>query len=234
MDFFIKIIKRTTIHVLMVDFKGGMRGPVKETGLEYLPAGDILRGEEDSENVYWNSFLPIFFDRLNYLSRKKMFECVKEYGLTSAHAYYLIALNLRDGMTLAEMSRFLDMDMSNTHRAYSKLLEKGLVCTDRKTEKSKKFYVFLTLDGKKLADRIMHDSQQYMDHFLNGIPKKDLDVVKSTLIKMLSNADPDFMDYIDHPLMNPFYTYLGISWPQFDPNITKSVSSVNSRSAEKK
>ena len=35
------------------------------------------------EDVYWNSFLPAFFDRMSFQMRKNMTEVVSPYGLTS-------------------------------------------------------------------------------------------------------------------------------------------------------
>ncbi len=51
----------------------------------------MFRMTEDYE-IYWNSYLPIFFDRMSFEMREHMTESVSEYGLTSAHAVYLIAL----------------------------------------------------------------------------------------------------------------------------------------------
>lgn len=99
------------------------------------------------EDVYWNSFLPAFFDRMSFQMRKNMTEVVSPYGLTSAHAVYLIALKLQDGQTLVSLSRFLDLDTANTNRVIKVLREKGFVYDDRKTENSKKYFIYLTEAG---------------------------------------------------------------------------------------
>ena len=112
----------------------GHEKPIKEDGIEYMPSGAILRGAEDTKNAYWDSFLPIFFDRLSLITRRVMADCVREYGLTGVHATYLVAINLREGLTLVELSSFLDIDAANTNRVVKVLKEKGLVLYDIKFE----------------------------------------------------------------------------------------------------
>ena len=199
----------------------GMEDKVREDGITYRPAAAILRGVDDDENAYWNSFLPIFIDRINIITRRVMSDCVKEYGLTGIYANYLIALRLKGGLTLVELSRFLDIDAANTNRVIKVLKEKELVYDDRKTPKSKKFSVYLTEDGSKLADKIMSKTQECMNGFFKGIPKFSVDNMRYTLIKMLYNSDPGFEDYVDSEYINPFFTYLGLAWDEEDPDALK-------------
>ena len=156
----------------------GHEKPIKEDGIEYMPSGAILRGAEDTKNAYWDSFLPIFFDRLSLITRRVMADCVREYGLTGVHATYLVAINLREGLTLVELSSFLDIDAANTNRVVKVLKEKGLAYDDRPTPKSKKFSIFLTDEGKQLADKIMAETQECMNGFFKGIPKFSIDNMK--------------------------------------------------------
>ena len=116
---------------------------------------------ESREDVYWNSFLPAFFDRMSVLMRKNMTAMVSDYGLTSAHAIYLIALKLQDGQTLVSLSRFLDLDTANTNRVIKVLREKGFIYDDRKTENSKKYSIYLTESGQNLATRNLWIPIQY-------------------------------------------------------------------------
>lgn len=199
----------------------GHEKPIKEDGIEYMPSGAILRGAEDTKNAYWDSFLPIFFDRLSLITRRVMADCVREYGLTGVHATYLVAINLREGLTLVELSSFLDIDAANTNRVVKVLKEKGLAYDDRPTPKSKKFSIFLTDEGKQLADKIMAETQECMNGFFKGIPKFSIDNMKYTLIKMLYNVDPGFEEYVDSKWVNPFFTYLSLGWDEEDPNALK-------------
>ena len=176
--------------------------------IEYLPAGVIIRGQEDEDNAYWNSFLPIFFDRVNHLMKKAMFDDVSEFGLTSAHASYLIALDLQNGQTIMELTHFLDMDKANTVRVINVLREKGLVYDDRKTPSGKKYSIFLTDEGKRIADRVMKKVQDRVNHYFDDFSVDEIASLRGMLVRILEKVDPDFMDYVDSPYVHPFYVYL--------------------------
>jgi len=160
------------------------------------------------EDTYWNSFLPVFFDRMGTIMRKNMTKIVSEHGLSSAHSIYLVALNLQDGQTMVQLSRFLDLDPANTNRVIKTLKEKGFVFDDRKTETSKKYSVFLTDAGRELAKKIMVNLTDFNNSYFEGIPREDVVRMRNTLIKVLQNMDPDLDKYIRCELNDPYYTYL--------------------------
>lgn len=193
---------------------------IEENGIKYLPAEYILRGKSDNDNLYWDSFLPIFFERITYLMRKAMVDSVEQFGLNNTHAYCLIALDIRGPMTLSQLRTFLDIDISNINRATKVLESKGFIFDDRVSETSKKFKVYLTDSGKELADNIMVKTQDRVNGYFKGVSKEDVDLVRSILIKILSNVDEGLKDYVDSEYTNPFYTYLGTN-PYLDSEIPK-------------
>lgn len=159
-------------------------------------------------DAYWNSFLPIFFDRITAVMRKRTTEEMAPYGLTSAHATYLMGLTLRDGQTLVSLSRFLDMDTSNTNRVVKVLREKGLIYDDRETVSSKKYSIFLTNAGRKLGEHLLEFTNQIYKDLMTGVTKEEILTTRNTLIKMLNNTDPYLDKYMQSKYENPFYTYL--------------------------
>ena len=173
-------------------------------------------------DVYWNSFLPIYFDRISSIIKKSMNDAVSDHGLTNAHAIYLVALHLQDGQTLMELSRFLDLDPANTNRAVKALREKNLIYDDRESEKAKKFHVFLTDEGRELSEKIMQHTTEVLNEPFKDIPYEDMLVVRKVLIKALNEIDPDLNTYMTGSLewTNPFYSYLGFI-PPLDDKRTK-------------
>lgn len=182
---------------------------IQENGIEYYSARDIIDGIEDSRNAYWNSFLPIFFDRMNTMMRRTMAKVLENTGLSSSHAYYMIALNLEGPQTLVQLSKFLDMDLSTSNRIYKTLKEKGMIADDRISPSSKKFCIFLTPKGKEIADRVMIETQNTVNGYFEGVDQNHISIVRSVLVKVLERSDPDFNKYVDSTYTNPFYTYLG-------------------------
>jgi len=160
------------------------------------------------EDTYWNSFLPVFFDRMSTIMRKNMTKIVNEHGLTSAHSIYLVALNLQDGQTMIQLSRFLDLDPANTNRVIKTLKEKGFVFDDRKTETSKKYSVYLTESGRELAKRIMTCITELNNSYFEGIPREDIVRMRNTLIRVLQNMDSDLDKYLTYEFNDPYYTHL--------------------------
>ena len=176
--------------------------------------GTVERSE--GEDVYWNSFLPAFFDRMSLLMRKNMTSIVKPYGLTAAHAVYLIALNLQDGQTLVSLSRFLDLDTANTNRVIKVLREKGFVYDDRKTENAKKYSIFLSETGRELSDKIMYEVDRLNNSYFENISREEVLQMRNTLIKVLNNMDVDIDGYMGSKYENPYYTHLHIRPPDDD------------------
>ena len=164
-------------------------------------------------NPYWNSFLPVFFDRFTKILRKDVNEEIAETGLTSAHTIYLIALNLRNGQTQAELSTFLDYDVANTSRVVKTLMEKGYVYTDRKTLKSRGFKIYLTEMGKSLAEHVMKFEEERMVEYFSTVDSEDLLHLRDTLISILRNMDPELDEYMSSPYDNPYYTLLHTNPP---------------------
>lgn len=165
----------------------------------------------DKEDIYWNSFLPAFFDRMSFQMRKNMNEMLVEYGLTSAHAIYLIALKLQDGQTLISLSTFLDLDAANTNRVIKVLRDKGYVYDDRETPKSRKYSIFLTESGRDLASMIMEKTTELNNSYFVGISREDILHLRNTLIRILRNMNLDIDEYMGSKYEDPFYTHLQIT-----------------------
>ncbi len=161
--------------------------------------------------MYWNSFLPAFFDRMSFQMRKNMNEMLVDYDLTSAHAVYLIALKLQDGQTLISLSKFLDLDAANTNRVIKVLRDKGFVYDDRETPKSRKYSIFLTESGRELASMIMENTTELNNSYFVGIPREDVLHMRNTLIRILRNMNLDIDDYMGSKYEDPFYTHLQIT-----------------------
>jgi len=161
-----------------------------------------------NSDVYWNSYLPIFMDRMSMSMREHMTQSVSEYGLTSAHAVYLIALELQGCMSQKELSTFLDMDPANTNRVVKVLRDKGMIYDDRVNQDSRNYKIYLTAIGKKLALKAMDDTMNWMGEIMMDLPIEDVMNMRNTLIHILKNMGVDVEGYMGSTYTNPFYTYL--------------------------
>lgn len=182
-------------------------------------------------DTYWNSFLPAFFDRMSLQMRKNMTSIVEPYGLTHAHAIYLIALKLQDGQTMVGLSHFLDLDTANTNRVIKVLRQKGLVYDDRKSESNKKYRIFLTDEGKELAEKVMNGVRELNESYFADVPRENILIMRNTLIQVLTNMNLNIDEYMHSKYDDPFYTLLHIV-PQTDDAYEAIPSRVSARKAK--
>ena len=184
-------------------------------------------------DTYWNSFLPAFFDRMSLQMRKNMTSIVEPYGLTHAHAIYLIALKLQDGQTMVGLSHFLDLDTANTNRVIKVLRQKGLVYDDRKSESNKKYRIFLTDEGKELAERVMNGVRALNESYFADVPRENLLIMRNTLIQVLRNMNLNIDEYMHSKYDDPFYTLLHIV-PQSDDAYEAIPSRVSAKKTKRR
>ena len=165
------------------------------------------RDPEDVYNIYWHSFIPIFFDRINIYLRNHLTSLVAEYELSSSQALYLMALNLKDGLSLLEISRFMDMDPANTNRVIKVLRQKGFIRDDRRNN-SRNFKVYLTSRGKDVAEKLTEQNFGWMEKMTSNITREELVFARGVLLKFLRNMDFELTTYLPERRVNPYYAYL--------------------------
>lgn len=159
-------------------------------------------------HAYWNSYLPIFLDRMNMSMRRHMTEEVSEYGLTSAHAVYLIALAMNGPMTQKDLSQFLDLDAANTTRVVKVLCEKGLAYDDRETPGSRNYRIHLTVKGEELGTKVKERTVDWMDSMMSDVSSDEIAIMRNALLKILHKMEPNLDVYMNSKYQDPFYTYL--------------------------
>ncbi len=163
------------------------------------------------DSRYWDSFLPLFYYRLASFSRERITKFCEPYGIAYGHAIYLIGLDIEEGQTPQELSTFLDLDTGNTSRALKTLEDLGYIVTDRKTEKSRKYHIYLTESGKDLAVKIRNFQIESLNNDFAGVTDEEVIALRRTLVKILRNCDPELDAYMSDPRKDPFYSLLLIN-----------------------
>lgn len=95
-----------------------------------------------------------YMSKLRKMSSRFFAELLKSFDITNRHAAYIMILSESDGMTMKQLSDNLCVDPANTTRVVAALKEKGLVDDDCKKPGGRKFNVFLTGEGRKLATQL--------------------------------------------------------------------------------
>ena len=143
--------------------------------------------ESVDQEVYWNFFTTMLFDKIVRGMKKDITEDVSEFGLTTAHVPYLLALNLNDGQSLVSMSHFLEMDRANTTRVIKNLEDRGLVISDRHYMGERNAHIFLSEEGRKVSSELFRHMVRLNERYFSGIPESEILHVKNILIKMFQN-----------------------------------------------
>jgi DNA-binding MarR family transcriptional regulator len=160
-----------------------------------------------SDEELWNVFLPLLFDKIARNIRSDMSKELEDYGLSSMHAPYLMALNIKNGQTLMSLSHFLDMDRSNSCRVIRELEDKGMVYDLRRSPTSKNYPLFLTHKGEMISNKLMDVMYTLISMYFEGISENEYSKMKNTLIRLFDNISTEGYSSPAWK-MDPFYEYM--------------------------
>lgn len=119
--------------------------------------------------------LPIIINKLKKRIDKTSSPLLKQYDLSKLHLLYMIALYEREnGMTLKELSDYLDFDKANTSRAISQLILKGYVQKQNQGDLEFKYKAILTKKGREIACAISDKNQMANSELLKLLTKEEL------------------------------------------------------------
>ena len=134
--------------------------------------------------------------RIHILFRLSMMNVraeMKRLGFGAGDYAFLVALFLDEGLSQDELSRRMRVDKSYTARALAKLEKAGMVERRPDPEKHRIKRVFL---GKKALDNklnFFNILQDWHKTLVKDIDKDDLDIIRTGIDKMITNAET-FLD----------------------------------------
>jgi len=126
-------------------------------------------------NDFENCILPLLFNKANKNFNKQYDECLKPYGLSKFHAFYLIVLvKNKEGLTMNEINNFIGCDKANTSRAINDLQEKEIIFRDFGHYNEKKFLVKLTEKGYRIACHLLQTSKVSIESELSKLTQNEM------------------------------------------------------------
>ena len=84
--------------------------------------------------------------------QKRVSDALKPYNLSSMHSMYLMTLYHKGELTLVELTGELKFNRANTSRVIRDLIQKGYVVCDKNENNLRKYKVFLSEEGRKVAE----------------------------------------------------------------------------------
>jgi DNA-binding MarR family transcriptional regulator len=114
---------------------------------------------------------------------------LKEYNITSAEYAFLMYLYRQDGLTQEELSSYLYIDKSATHRAIKSLEKKGYVIKAKDDEDKRYNRVYLSAKAKELKDEIRQRVRRWSEYLREGLEPETVNIVSDVLEKMVAKVE---------------------------------------------
>lgn len=129
------------------------------------------------------------------LCRKLIFSSVdmKELNLTKSQLSILFALEVKPGLTMSKLAKYIASSKEQTTRAVAPLVKEGLV--ERYVEEDNRRYVYIRLSGKGTC-MIQETKQAFINHLKHAfdrLPEEDLSELKQaaqTTLNILKKLEP--------------------------------------------
>lgn len=129
------------------------------------------------------------------LCRKLIFSSVdmKELNLTKSQLSILFALEVKPGLTMSKLSKYIASSKEQTTRAVAPLVKEGLV--ERYVDEENRRYVYIRLSGRGIR-MIQETKQSFISHLklsFDRLSEDDLEELKQaaeTTLRILKKLEP--------------------------------------------
>ncbi|MBS7007726.1 MarR family winged helix-turn-helix transcriptional regulator [Anaerostipes sp.] len=118
---------------------------------------------------------------------------MKELNLTKSQLSILFALEVKPGLTMSKLSKYIASSKEQTTRAVAPLVKEGFV--ERYIEEENRRYVYIRLSDKGMC-MIQEAKQSFINHLklsFGRLPKEDLNELKQaaeTTLRILKKLEP--------------------------------------------
>ncbi len=114
-----------------------------------------------------------------------------EHSVSIGHWTFLRILWEADGITQRELSKQAGVMEPTTFSALKAMEKLGLVTRRQRPDSKKKIYVFLTLKGRLLRNKLAPLAEEVNDVAVRGVPATDVAATRRTLLAVLENLARD-------------------------------------------
>ena len=114
-----------------------------------------------------------------------------EHSVSFGHWIFLRILWERDGLTQRELSTEAGVMEPTTYAAVKAMIKLGYITRRRARGNKKNFYVYLAAGGRRLRQKLVPLAQEANAVAIAGIPKKDVDATRRTLLAIIQNLAED-------------------------------------------
>jgi MarR family transcriptional regulator for hemolysin len=117
--------------------------------------------------------------------RRELEEQLKEVGLTYSQWSALAVISHFDGITSSELELILMIERSSITSLINGMVSKCLVVRREDPDDARYKHIYLTDDGKKLADQTQHFTRIVEDRVKAGFSPEEFETLRDLMIKMI-------------------------------------------------
>jgi MarR family transcriptional regulator, transcriptional regulator for hemolysin len=117
--------------------------------------------------------------------RRELEEQLKEVGLTYSQWSALAVISHFDGITSSELELILMIERPSVTSLINGMVSKGLVVRREDPDDARYKHIYLTDDGKMMADQTQHFTRIVEDRVKAGFSLEEFETLRELLIKMI-------------------------------------------------
>lgn len=121
-----------------------------------------------------------------------------DHNVSIGHWLFLRNLWANPGLTQRELSERVGLMESTTFSALKALEKLGYVKREKKPGNRKKVHIYLTPEGERLESVLMPLAMELNETAVAGIPEKDVETTRQTLIKIIDNLLRDEVELLEN------------------------------------
>ena len=117
----------------------------------------------------------------------------RELSLQKGQFIFLTRICENKGINFIELSKILTVDKSTTTKAVKKLIEAGYINKEQDEKDKREYKLYPTKKALEVYDLIITEENRNIDICMEGLKKKEREVVENLLEKMSENAAKDWL-----------------------------------------
>lgn len=122
---------------------------------------------------------------------------LKDTVVTGMHCPYFMALFDHPGVTMAELSRHVHLDKSNTSRVVKELEENGFIIIEEDSSDRRIKRIYMTDKGQQYYKTIDNIMQEWNNALFKGITDEEKKLIDAIVDKIILNASEASKSYRD-------------------------------------
>lgn len=117
----------------------------------------------------------------------------RELSLQKGQFTFLTRICENQGINFIELSKILTVDKSTTTKAVKKLIEAGYISKEQDENDKREYKLYPTKKALEVYDLIITEENGNIDTCMEGLTKKEREIVENLLEKMSENAAKDWL-----------------------------------------